>query len=103
MLVVSILPLNLRFLDWIFNYSDNVILFVCNIFGLKKINFSTRVVIRSHKLIDRQDKGWQTRQRQNDKRSNNDQQNTTQKTKGEAARIPLKIMTSTGKLLVQEE
>ena len=57
MLVVSILPLNLRFLDWIFNYSDNVILFVCNIFGLNKINFSTRVVIRSHKLIDRQDKG----------------------------------------------
>ena len=99
MLVVSILPLNLRFLDWIFNYSDNVILFVCNIFGLNKINFSTRVVIRSHKLIDRQDNG----QRQNDKRSNNDQQNTTQNTKDQATRIPLKIMTSTGKLLVQEE
>jgi len=89
----------LRFLDWIFNYSDNVILFVCNIFGLNKIYFSTRVVIRSRKLMDRQDNG----QKKNDKRSNNDQQNTTQKTEGRAARIPLKIMTSAGELLVQEE
>lgn len=61
-LVVSMLPLILRFLDWIFNYSNNVILFVCNIFGLNKIIFSTKVVIKICKFIDRKDK-----------RSNNDQ------------------------------
>ena len=49
--------------------------------------------------MDKQTNG----QRKNDKRSNYDQQNTTQKTKGRAARIPLTIMISTCNLLVQEE